>query len=530
MSDSTISFSPERVSYHFNAITKLSHPSANQAGVSGNENPVREYVASVGNSINGVQVVFYNETATEPGSRVVVLRRLGSSVYAGKLPIILQAHMDMVFNPVDMKFPLDVIVNPDAQLSGKWIKAREDGGRDSTLGADDGIGVATALALLEDPNLKDYPIECLFTVQEETDMGGAQNFDLDYLTGRTLLNLDAEDLTVIIYGSAGGCETEYNGAITRIAIPDGYCTLELSISGLCGGHSGVDINKGRLNAIKVLTQILVRLDNRFTALDKTGSSIGSYDLLINDFKRCDVIKANAIPAAVDAVVCVPVTMKDGFIADFKKLCETVKIQNQPEENSFAWEITEASGAVEPLDEQSTDTLLGILQQIPSGVIAMIPAVPGVVETSSNLYNVSIANNAVTINSSYRSSCDLSLFALKNIQFSIGAIFEFTVNTGINCYPSWQPNNYSDILKTAKTVYGEKYSPYQTTVIHAGLECGTISARYAKAGITMDCISIGPTIKNPHTPNESLQVQDANGIETVEQFYDAVSQIIVKVFK
>lgn len=535
MNQSGPSFLPESVYNHFIAITQIPHPSANQKDVTGNEDPVREYVASQAQKIPNVEVVYYDYGATEPGKRVIVLRRPGSGNYAAKSPVILQAHMDMVYNPVDMAFPLNVILNPNPPGEGKWIKATEQKGRNSTLGADDGIGVATALAILEDDKLKDYPLECLFTVQEETDMGGAQNFDLSYLTGRQLLNLDAEDLTVIIYGSAGGCETQYKGNITRISAPEGYCPIQLSVSGLKGGHSGVDINKGRLNAIKVLVEALVRLDKRITALDVGGEGIGIYDLRLSDIKRCDVDKSNAIPAEARAVVVLPEDQASQFMEDFKAFCDALKAQNLPEENNFscaAAPIALNGTFSQVLDEKSTDTLLCILQEIPHGVIAMIPDVPGVVETSTNLYSVTIEGETVTIGSSNRSSRDASLTALSNIQADIGTIFQFNVATGIDSYPSWQPNPDSPLLKIAKDVYCDPQMygcECKVTVIHAGLECGTISVRYGQAGIGMDCISIGPTIKDPHSPNESLQIEAADGSQTVQKFYDAVSRILEKAF-
>ena len=534
MNQSEISFEPGEVCKQFLEITKRPHPSANQEGVTGNEDPVREYVNSQALEIPGVKVVVYDKSATQPGDRVIVLRRPGSGIYAGKTPVILQAHMDMVYNPVDMAFPLNVIVDPNRQGQGKWIKAMENSTppRNSTLGADDGLGVATALALLVDPKLKDYPLECLFTVQEETDMGGAQNFDLKNLTGRQLLNLDAEDLPVIIFGSAGGCTTQYQGNITRIPTPQGYTAMKLSISGLRGGHSGVDINKGRLNAIKVLAQALARLDKRIAALDIVGAGIGSYDLLVYDIKRCDVKKSNAIPAYAEAVIGIPKENANQFTADFNALCSALKIQNLPEESGFTCGATAAGAVEQAMDEKSTDTLLCMLQQIPQGVIAMIPDVPGVVETSTNLYDVTIDGNTVSIGLSNRSSRDASLTALSNVQANIGAIFQFNVTTGLESYPSWQPNPNSPLLKIAEAVYcdPEMYGDRcEVTVIHAGLECGTISARYAEVGIDMDCISIGPTIKDPHSPSESLQTQAKDGTETVQEFYNAVSQILGKVF-
>lgn len=534
MNQSDTFFLPESVYNHFIAITQRPHPSANQKDVTGNEDPVREYVISQAQAIPNVKVVFYDKSATLPGERVIVLRRPGSGIYANKLPVILQAHMDMVYNPVDMAFPLNVIVDPNRPGQGKWIKAVENKGRNSTLGADDGLGVAIAMALLADDKLKAYPLECLFTVQEETDMGGAQNFKLENLTGRQLLNIDAEDLTVIIYGSAGGSTTQYQGNVTRASRPQGYCTVQLSVTGLKGGHSGVDINKGRLNAIKVLVQALVRLDKRITALDISGQGIGIYDLLLNNIKRFDVDKSNAIPAEALAVVVLPTEQADQFMVDFKAFCDALKTQNLPEECDFDRGTTkftlEKDQVPDALDEKSTDTLLCLLQQVPHGVISTIPDVPGVVETSTNLYGVTIDGNNVAIGSSNRSSRDASLAALNNVQANIGPIFQFTVTTGIDSYPSWQPNPESPLLKIAETVYGGMYGDQcEVTVIHAGLECGTISARYEEVGVSMDCISIGPTIRDPHSPSESLQTQAVDGTETVQEFYDAVSQILGKVF-
>jgi len=536
MNQSDTFFEPTEVYNRFISITQVPHPSANQEGVTGNEDPVREYVISQAQEIPGVKVVFYDKGATLPGNRVIVLSRPGSGKYAGKTPVILQAHMDMVYNPVDMAFPLNVIVDPYRQGQGKWIKAREnsDPPRDSTLGADDGLGVATALAILVDDNLKEYPLECLFTVQEETDMGGAQNFDLKYLTGKQLLNLDAEDLPIIIFGSAGGSTTQYQKKdLSRILTPQGYTTMKLSISGLRGGHSGVDINKGRLNAIKVLAQVLARLNKRITALDIVGAGIGSYDLLVYDIQRCDVKKSNAIPAYAEAVIGLPGEKVDQFTADFNALCAAIKIQNLPEESGLTCQAATIDASVQPLDEKSTDTLLCMLQQVPHGVISMIPEVPGVVETSTNLYGITIDGSTVTIGSSNRSSREASLTALNNIQANIGTIFQFDVTTGIDSYPSWQPNPESRLLQIATGVYSDPQmygDRCDATVIHAGLECGTIKARYDTGlGIDIDCISIGPTIKDPHSPNESLQVQAVDGTETVQKFYTAISQILGKIF-
>lgn len=552
MSNTDTSFEPKAVNDYFLGITRNPHPSANQKGVTGNEDPVRKYVVEQAQMIPGVQVMFYKEEATEPGERVIVLRRPGTGEYAQKRPVILQAHLDMVYNPVDMQFPLNIIADT-SHKDGKWIKAQDQTGRDSTLGADDGIGVATALAVLKDENLKDFPIECLFTVQEETDMGGAQNCDLNNLEGETLLNLDAEDLKVIIFGSAGGAETNYTGNITRFDLPDGYKSIKVSISGLTGGHSGVDINKGRLNAVKALNQVLTRLNKRINNLDVTGS-ISSYDMYLYDFERTDIIKANAIPTGAKAIVAIPKDQAENFIKDFSKCCEALKQQYQPVESKFTYQAAEINVDSKPLDNKSTDAVLCIISQISTGVISMIPEVPDVVETSSNLYNVEMKTivtteiktdletdtktetktetECVTVASSNRSSNDSALAALNAVQESIGKVFGFDVTTGINSYVSWQPDKTSRVFNIASEVYNEYYKEdIETTVIHAGLECGTLASRFkADKQVKLDCVSIGPTIKNPHTGNETLQIESEDGNQTVKQFYDCVCEIVRRLYK
>ncbi len=524
-------FNPAQVHDYFMEITKRSHPSANQNGVNGNENPLRDYVVEVADQLDKVKVVFHDKDATEPGKRVIVLRRPGSGQFAGQAPIILQAHMDMVFNPVDMQFPLQVIVAPNGR-DGTWIKAEDKQGRDSTLGADDGIGVATALAILHDDSLKEYPIECLFTVQEETNMGGAQNCDVSNLTGDKLLNLDAETLTQIIYGSAGGSETTFQGTIERKSRPAEYAARRVSITGLKGGHSGVDINKGRVNAIKALGQTLARLNCRITHFDETAPpGISTYEFVVHDIKRTDVIKANAIPAAAEAVIALPQAQAQQFAADFTAYCETLIAQSLPVETGFTYSVGAVDPEGTPLDEKSTNLLLCMLQQIPTGVINMIPGNASVVQASSNFYNVALEGDQVTMESSNRSSNKGVLEALNEIQRNIGECFGFTVKTGINSYPSWEPVE-TQLLADTKNVYNDMYKgDYESTVIHAGLECGVLVVRFKdELGRDLEAVSIGPSIENPHTPRESLRIRSSSDTETVQRFYDAVGKIIIKVFK
>ncbi len=526
------SFEPQAVNDYFMGITQLPHPSKNQQDVTGDEDPVRQYVVDEAQKLSNVEVAFYQKDAEDAGNRVVILRRKGAGKYAGKTPVILQAHLDMVYNPANMTFPLNVIDDTSRQ-DGKWIKAKSASGVDSTLGADDGLGVATALAILKDSRFQDYPIECLFTVQEETDMGGAQNCDLKNLTGDKLLNLDAEDLQVIIFGSAGGAETNFNKSVSRFTSPTGYVARKISISGLTGGHSGLDINKCRMNAIKAMGQILSRLDKRMNNLDIQGEGMQSYDLYIQDMKRTDILKSNAIPTAAEAIVIVPGDQAASFERDVATYWETLKTQYQPTENpsKIKCTIEEFTQTVTPLDNKSTDGLLCLLAQIPSGMIAMIPGVPDVVETSSNLYNIALSNDNLLIASSNRSSNDDALAALNAVQSNIGKILGCGVETGIDGYVSWQPDYNSQILALTEGVYNEAYKgDYKSTVIHAGLECGTLASRFeAEKQIKLDCVSIGPNVKNPHTGNETMQIESSDGKQTVQEFYNCVCQTISAIF-
>jgi dipeptidase D len=506
------SFEPKAVHDHFMELTTRYHPS-------GEENQVREYVMECARKIEGVEVIHYDSEAKDPGERVIVLRRKGSGDHASDPYVTLQAHMDMVCSPDKNIFPLKVFGYLDNE-GAKWIKAGDtdsitDPKKGTTLGADDGIGVATILAILEDNNLKDYPIECFFTVQEETDMGGAANFDKSLLIGRKYINVDAEVVDTIIYGSAGGCNVRYEGNLALSSVPCGYTNLKLSISGLLGGHSGININSGRFNAIKVLTEILIRFNKRLTNLDVEGEGIKSYDLRLISLQRDEDPISNKIPSCASAIIAIPGGDKDEFVNDFTAYCEALKVQSQPEEN-LVYEIKEITQ--NSLDEASTDALLCLLHQIPHGVIHMIPGKTSLVETSSNLANIALQN--MLINASNRSSDANSMSALIQMQKSIGELFKYSVGTS-DSYPPWEPSN-SDLLDKAQNVYKEIYHKEDAaTVIHAGLECSYVVQKYDGK---IDCISIGPTILNPHTGSECLKA------DTVGTFYNAVTSLIQELFQ
>jgi dipeptidase D len=353
-------------------------------------------------------------------------------------------------------------------------------------------------------------------------MGGAEHFDKNLLLGRKYINLDAENIATIFYGCAGGCDVSFEGTVERSSdIEEDFIALKVSISGLRGGHSGVNINNGRVNAIKGITEILINLDERITNRDV--GDIASYDLRLISMERDEQTKMNSIPSSASAVVAIPKDKMESFENNFAVQCNALKALYQPEEDKFSGQVCwQGDVQAKPLSRISTDALLCLLSRIPHGVIRMIPQKDNVklVETSSNLAGIEIDDDTVVIKGSNRSSNDASMITLKNIQRSIGDCFNCNVTYSAG-YPAWQPNENSQLLAIAKDVYRSKYPEYNATVIHAGLECSQVVAKY---GSEIDCISIGPTIVDPHSGGERLQAS------TVEQFYDAVTQIIHNIFK
>ena len=527
MASSEIVFDPQNVADWFAEIIKHPHGP-------GEEDPLRAEVYKwltdpqygIGLSPDNV---YYHATAKEPGERVIYAFRPGTN---GHQPIVLQAHLDMVVvtSPeVANPFPLQPYYEDE-----KWLRAHASGGPDvkSSLGADDGIGIAIALAILQDGGLKDYPVECLFTVQEETDMGGAQFFDTGLLKGRTFLNVDSEEAGVITYGSAGGFKTKYEGAITRKKMNPATAFVKIVLSGLRGGHSGIDISKGRPNALKLLVDGLYRMNERLS--DYTlppGTLPQSYDYRLVSLARTDTIKSNAIPTAATTVLALAADDAIPLLKSFEEWFNALHILYGASEPNLKIELTrlDAAPAEDPLSMAATDNLLCFLRLVPQGVLGLIPGYdPAVVETSSNFFDVSLGSATVTANTFSRTSNPVLLGAvedhdhtpLMDLFRNLGAMYGLTVTTAIEWSPAWPPNKDSQLLATAESVYESIYPEYRSEVIHAGLECGWVASRYDD----MDCISIGPTLKDNHTVEERLDTS------SVKDFYDAIKELMLALFQ
>lgn len=503
-------FKPEIVNHYFKGLTQVPHGSGDEAAAAAY---VIEAVMDMENA--DIEVIHYNPEATEPGDRVIVLRKKADKGMEEKARIVLQAHMDMVLYPKDLKFPLKIYECDENGGQGTgWIKAGGyTPGDGTTLGADDGIGVATALAILADTGNRYGQIECLFTVQEETDMGGAGGFDKTLLEGRTVINLDSENVYELTYGSAGArIDTLFLNADRTEKIARDETILSIKVAGLEGGHSAMEINKGKGNAIKILAELLSLVNHE--DLKMTGIHGGT--------------ASNVIPGEAIAEVVV----KEGQEADFRKEMEKLK-------EKFIAEFIESdpkiSIDIEPGDpsrdtcfsSEISQNLIDTLMLLPHGVIRLNPNDNTQVYTSTNLATIEYheSKNEFTLVTCHRSTFEIKLDVLSKRQQVIAGLYGWSTGEPTH-FPQWEPNPQSDLLNVAREVYQEKYgSRHKTMVTHAGLECGWIVSKYAdETPKTIQCVSIGPTISEPHGHKERLQK------DTVEDFYDSLQRIIIKLYE
>jgi dipeptidase D len=419
----------------------------------------------------------------------VLIKVPASPGYERSGAVVIQGHMDMVCEKTadcDHDFAKDPI---RFVYDGDWLKADH-----TTLGADNGIAVAMALTLALDKSAVHPPLELLFTVDEETGLTGANALRGDFIEGKILLNVDSEDEGVFTVGCAGGRDT-----LTRLAVqyedaPSGFIMSRLKAGGMNGGHSGVNINEERANAIRVLVRAILQIRSEF------------------DLRLADIAGGtahNAIPRDAWADIFIP---RDSFKMVEKKTADLEKIfKDEFKKTDPTLKLTletqpETSGK-RPLTVADSGKICDLIFALPHGVAAMSTEMKGLVETSNNLANVKIASSKLEIITSQRSSVMSRLNALtwrvETIARLAGA--EAVSSGG---YPSWQPNLQSPLLARCKDVYRKLFGKEaHIEAIHAGLECGIIGDK--KAG--MDMISFGPTIKNPHSPDEKIQVSSIGKI-------------------
>ncbi len=475
---------PRYVWQHFDEIRQIPRPSKHEEKIAAH---IVEWAQSKG----------YDVQRDQAGN--VVVKVPATPGHETAAPIILQGHIDMVCEKnadVDHDFMADPI---NIKVDGDWVHAVG-----TTLGADNGIGVATAMAIADDPDTVHGPLELLFTIDEETGLTGAMQLDGSMLSGRTMLNLDTEEDGAVYIGCAGGADSIAELPVSRRKALVGSVPLRVEINGLRGGHSGVDILENRANAIKLLTRVLLAAMAEDLELDVVTMAGGS--------------KHNAIPREAHAIIRLPKASADafrrvvsnqkaGFIEEFGAI--------DPNLNIDVTEVDDDDPYANPLNIPSRDHLLHTLNGIPYGVLAMSREVPGLVETSNNLAVVATNETSVTIVTSHRSSVMPALFSVQEQVRSICVLAGASVEVH-DAYPGWKPNPNSAIVKKTVDVYKQLFGQTpELKAIHAGLECGLLLEKVPG----MDVVSIGPEIQNAHSPDEKVQ------ISSVQRFYTHLKEVL-----
>jgi len=439
------------------------------------------------------------ETTTDEVGNVI-MRKPATAGMEDRKTVVLQAHLDMVpqkNNDTEHDFEKDPI---SAYVDGDWVTAKG-----TTLGADNGMGVAAAMSVLEADDIEHGPIEALFTIDEETGMTGAFHLKPDVLKADILLNMDSEDEGELYIGCAGGVDTTLYLKNKRKKTPKRSSAYKLTVTGLKGGHSGMDIPLQRGNANKVLFRILQNAADKFKIrlADAEGGNM-----------------RNAIPREAEAIITVPEKYEADFKTFLKEIEETIKAELKESDPGLAVKFEAAEKPESVMKKGTMKKLLRTVRAMPHGPVRFMDSMPQVPETSVNLAIVKSENERITIASLLRSSVDS---AKLDLQQSIESIAKLA---GAECehtgeYPGWKPQLDSPILQSMKNVYENKFGKTPAVkIIHAGLECGILGATYTN----WDMISFGPTIRFPHSPDEKVH------IGSVQKFWDFLLETLKHVPK
>ena len=430
----------------------------------------------------------------------VLIRKPATKGYENHKTVILQSHMDMVCDKlvdVDFDFDKDAI---QTYIDGDWLKAKG-----TTLGADDGIGCAIELAILEANDIEHGPLECVFTRDEETGLSGAEGMKAGFMTGDYLINLDSEDEGEMFVSCAGGRNTQAKFTFKREEAAAGSFFLRAQLKGLTGGHSGDDINKKRANAIKLLGRFLFQTMNRYEGVRLAEFHSGKLH--------------NAIPRDGMFVIAVPHDVKENVKADWNVFAAQVEDEFHVTDTQMVWtmESTEAQTVIEA---QVAHNFVWALQAVDNGIYAICqdPELNGMVETSSNIAAIHSAETEITILSSQRSNV---MSNLDNMCATIVATFQLAGAEAHSSdgYPAWKMRAESKLRDTVVETYKELFGKEPVVRgIHAGLECGLFSERYPN----IDMISFGPTLRDVHTPDERLY------IPTVQMVWDHLLLVLKRI--
>lgn len=479
------SLKPERLWFYFAEVLNIPRPSKK-------EEKIIAYLKRFGES-------HHLETVQDKIGNIII-RKPASAGLENSPSVCLQGHVDMVCEK-DAEVVHDFDKDPiQTYIEDGWLKARG-----TTLGADNGIAVATMLALLEAKDIVHGPLECLFTVDEETGLTGAFGLDPASLKSRTLLNLDSEDDGEFFIGCAGGKDTVIVMERATEAVPNGYTTLRLKVSGLQGGHSGDDIHRNRGNANKILNRFL------WEASDKYGIRVSSFE---------GGNLRNAIAREAVGIFLAPAVHLQSLKAFAEDYLKDLKFEFRVSEPELKIELDEFDTPGFILAKSLQDHLLNSLYACPHGVIAWSQDIPNFVETSTNLASVKMQNGKIRIATSQRSSIESAKNDIGNM---VAAVFRMTGAKVEHSdgYPGWAPNPNSRVLDLCVQSYENLFGQKPVVrAIHAGLECGLIGDKYPG----MDMISYGPTMRGVHSPTERLE------ISTVEKFWVLTLDLLEKIAK
>lgn len=466
---------PAGIWRHFENICSRPHPS-------GEESRIREYVIECATAAG-------LDSRLDPAGNVIVAIPAGIGREKDRA-LILQSHLDMVPVAAPGKshdFSQDSI---EPYVDGDFVTAR-----DTTLGADNGIGVAIQLQLMA-TKFDHGPLELLFTVNEEDGMTGAREVSSEYLAGRHLINLDTEEWGEIYLSCAGGFDSLINLDLERENFPGKCGAVKLEVGGLRGGHSGLDINLGRGNAIKILCEILSR-----------SGKIGPFRIQSISGGN----KRNSIPDHAETTIVIDMNLYDSFMLEVKEAFSGIKKAFSSADPGMEISISPVRDKEEmeeaPFSAESSSRILKLLLGLPNGVQAMSCAVEDLVETSVNLGVVRTNGNRVEIVTMTRSAVSSSMDEIRTRINAVSSLASAEIE-GPPGYPGWEPNPNSELLNLATSVYKEMHGKEpEIKAVHAGLECGLFSERLP--GI--DMISIGPDIFDAHSPAERVRISSVNDI-------------------
>jgi dipeptidase D len=480
------SLEPQILWNHFADLNAVPRPSKK-------EERVRQFMVDFGNNL-GLETI-----VDKIGN--VIIKKPASVGMENLKTVILQAHLDMVHQKNS-----DTVFDFDTQgiemiVEGDWVRANG-----TTLGADNGIGVAAIMAVLSSNEIQHPAVEAFFTIDEETGMTGAMQMDGSLLQGEILLNIDTEDDDELSIGCAGGIDTNTSYSYSEVPVKANSKTVEISIRGLLGGHSGMDIDKGRGNANKWMARILWEISQSIS-LQLVAFDGGSL--------------RNAIPREANAIIAIEATDANKFYELFDLQVATLKEEYQSIEPAINIQAKEITAAEKAMNDTDFKKIINLICSVHNGVFRMSPDIVGLVETSSSLARIIISNGSFTSQSLQRSSVESTK---SEVAMNIRCAFE---NAGCDVvqggdYPGWKPNPTSSILNLMENLYKELYNEEpKVKACHAGLECGILGKHLPG----VDMISFGPNIRAAHSPDEKVQI---SSVQKFWGFYmETLKQIPLK---